>query len=109
MCFQNDVSNQKNSKSTQTLLSKLGIWVLPDNRLCFAGRYIKGVVLPEDSVAQKNAIKALVVWYLPCLELVGPIIGLYQLNNDCFFRRENELLKVYARLSNWNNYRMLFN
>ena len=108
-CFQNEISNQWKNKSTQDLLSKLGMWVLPDRRLCFAGRYIKGVILPQDHIAQNRAIKALVVWYLPCLEFQGQKGGSYQINNDCFHRRENELLQVYARLSTLSNHRLQLN
>merc|ERR1712135_191421 len=108
-CFQNEISNQWKNKSTQDLLSKLGMWVLPDRRLCFAGRYIKGVILPQDPSAQNRAIKALVVWYLPCLEFQGQKGGSYQINNDCFHRRENELLQVYARLSTLSNHRLQLN
>ena len=105
-CFQNnDISNQMNDKSTKGLLSKLGMWVLPDRRLCFAGRYIKGVILPDNPAAQKRAIKALVVWYLPCLEFQA-YKSTYQINNNCFFKRENELLKVYARLSTLKSHHM---
>jgi len=105
-CFQNnDISNQMDDKSTKGLLSKLGMWVLPDRRLCFAGRYIKGVILPDNPAAQKRAIKALVGWYLPCLEFQA-YKSTYQINNNCFFKRENELLKVYARLSTLKSHHM---
>ena len=111
-CIQSGSIEKKNVNTPQSTLSKLGIWVLPNRRMCFAGRTIKGIVLPKNAKQQEKAMKSLIVWYLPCLEYKNSDptkLHSFQMNNACFFRRQNELLKVYSKFSAWNIYRLPLN
>ena len=51
-CIQSGSIEKKNVNTPQSTLSKLGIWVLPNRRMCFAGRTIKGIVLPKNAKQQ---------------------------------------------------------
>ena len=98
--------------TTQNALSKLGIWVLPNRRMCFAGRTIHGIVLPKQKKLREKAMKSLIVWYLPCLEAKNSDptkLSSFKMNDACFYRRQNELLKVYSKFSAWNIYRLPLN
>ena len=72
---------------TMDLIVKLGFRVLPDRRLCFAGRTLKGIVLPKNMELQFAIILRLLVWYAPCIEVKREF---YRINKACFARRENE-------------------
>ena len=74
---------------TLMTLSKLRIHILPDRRVCFAGRMPQGIYLPRNSWMQYQIIKRMVLWYLPCLELQGNV---YSLGNTCYTRKENKFL-----------------
>ena len=86
---------------TMNMISKLGIRVLPDRRLCFAGKALKGIHLPNNLSLQIDLIKRFLVWYSPCIELRG---GLYKMNNECFFAREILFLKMYLRALGYQHY-----
>ena len=77
---------------TLKMIKKLGIRILSDRRACFAGKLLRGVIMPKKKALQWAILKRLLVWYLPCLELQGTM---YHLNNDCFNVRENKFLKMY--------------
>ena len=79
-------------------LSQLGFRMLPDRRIRFGGKILQGVTLPKSASSQISIIKRLLTRYGPCLE--SQERG-YQLNEDCFAKRENEFLKLLAKnLSN---------
>ena len=114
--YQNDEAHDDNSGSkinapeespsrilpiTMHMISKLGFQVLPDRRLCFAGRTLKGIYLPKNMALQIAIIQRFLVWYLPCIEDGG---GFYKLNNDCFAKRENTFLKMYIKSLGYNHY-----
>ena len=63
------------------LISKLGIRVLPDRRLCFAGRTLKGIILPKNKALQIAIILRFLVWYSHCIEVKGEF---HMINKACF-------------------------
>ena len=80
-------------------LSQLGFRIMPNRRIRFGGKTLQGVTLPKSSSSQISIIKRLLTRYGPCLES-NQERG-YQLNEDCFTKRENEFLKLLAKnLSN---------
>ena len=86
---------------TMDMISKLGFRVLPDRRLCFGGRTLKGIYLPKNMALQISIIKRFLIWYLPCVEVQGTF---YKLNNGCFVRKENDFLKMYLKSLGYHHY-----
>ena len=87
-----------NEQDKMNMLSKLGFRMLPDRRIRFGGKTLQGVTLPKSNASQISIIKRLLTRYGPCLEAQK---NGYQLNEDCFAKRENEFLKLLAKnLSN---------
>ena len=76
------------------LLSRLGIAVLSNRRLCIDGRALKGIFLPESRTQQTLLIVKFLVWFSPCIELKDSV---YRMNEYCFDRRENYFLRMYLR------------
>ena len=74
------------------LMSSLGVQMLHNRRVCFAGAILRGIILPKDKVLQEAIIKRFLAWYLPCLEFED---NAYKLNKVCFRRRENYYLKMF--------------
>merc|ERR1712150_119914 len=77
---------------TLSMISELGIHVLPDQRLCFFGRLLNDLVLPKNPLLQIPILKGLFTWYSPCLQVNE---GYFQLNNDCFDERENQFFGTF--------------
>ena len=93
-----DDEQYDNEQTQKNMLSKLGFRVLPDRRIRFGGKTLQGVTLPKSTSSQISIIKRLLNRYGPCLEAQK---NGYQLNQDCFAKRENEFLKLLAKnLSN---------
>ena len=89
----------ENEQLKMNKFSQLGFRLLPGRRVRFAGKTLQGVTLPKSSSSQISILKRLLTRYGPCLE-TNEERG-YQLNEDCFAKRENEFLKVLAKhLSN---------
>ena len=87
-----------NEQTQKNILSNLGFHVLPDRRIRFGGKTLQGVTLPKSTSSQISIIKRLLNRYGPCLKAQK---NGYQLNQDCFAKRENEFLKLLAKnLSN---------
>ena len=74
-------------------LSQLGFQMLPDRRVRFGGKTLQGVTLPKGASKQFAVIKKILSRYGPCLEIQD---GTYQLNDDCFAKKENEFLKMLS-------------
>ena len=93
-----DETQYENEQAQKNMLTKLGFRVLPDRRIRFGGKTLQGVTLPKSTSSQISIIKRLLNRYGPCLEVQK---SGYQLNQDCFAKRENEFLKLLAKnLSN---------
>ena len=75
------------------MMSKLGLTILPNRKACFAGKMLAGVKMPRHAALQSLALKYLLIWYLPCVEVPGN--DAFVLNENCFADRENRFLKIY--------------
>ena len=102
-CLDADVPNQEHVPRTHRILTKLGISVLPDGRLCLGGKLMKGLVLPKNDHLQANVIKQIMVWYSPCIGFMNPKRNtgphIYQINNACVLQRQNKLMKMFLKIS----------
>ena len=79
-------------------LSKIGVRILPNRKIRFGSKTLQGVTLPKSASAQMSIMKRLLTRYGPCLEAQNT--G-YQINPDCFAKKENQFLKLLAKnLSN---------
>ena len=88
----------ENGQGKMGLLSKLGFKMMEDRRIRLGGKTLQGVKLPKSASSQISIIKRLLTRYSPCLEAQQQ--G-YQMNEDCFAKRENQFLKLLAKnLSN---------
>ena len=102
-------SKQNTSKQTTSrivpitikLISKLGVRVLHDRRLCFGGRALQGIFLPGNTSLQILLVKRFLVWYSPCVQIKKNV---YEMNKYCFARREKDFLKMYLRSIGYRHY-----
>ena len=76
-----------------TALSKLRIRILPNRKVFFAGKILKGIYIPRDSSLQNKIIERMIKWYLPCLELQGNV---YSLNSTCYTRKQIKFLSFHT-------------
>ena len=76
------------------LMTKLGVKILYNRRLCFGGRAIKGIFLPRNRTMQIELTKRFLVWFSPCIEFSDKK---YRINEICMKRREYEFLKMYLQ------------
>ena len=76
------------------LMTKLGVKILQNRRLCFGGRPIQGIFLPRNRSFQVDLVKRFLVWYSPCIEFYNNI---YKINEYCMKRREYDFLKMYLQ------------
>ena len=74
------------------MVSKLGIMVLPDRRLCFGGKTLDGIILPKSKNLQNTLILRFLIWYLPCVEFEHKV---YTFNKSCQKRMEIRFLSMY--------------
>ena len=100
-CLQAGELRQNIGLFSHNLLSKLGIQILPDRRVCLSGKLMKGVVFPKNVALQGIVMKKLLVWYFPCFKPQDSSTGnvTYKLNPTCLMQRESQLLKIFKRLS----------
>ena len=100
-CFQVEKLRRNIGSFSHNLLSKLGIQILPDRRVCLAGRLLRGVMFPKNGALQGIVMKKLLVWYFPCFKPQDSSTGnvVYKLNPACLMQRESELLRIFKRLS----------
>ena len=100
-CLQAGELRQSIGLFSHNLLSKLGIQILPDRRVCLSGKLMKGVVFPKNVALQGIVMKKLLVWYFPCFKPQDSSTGnvTYKLNPTCLMQRESQLLKIFKRLS----------
>ena len=100
-CLQVERLRRNIGSFSHNLLSKLGIQILPDRRVCLAGKLLKGVMFPKNGALQGIVMKKLLVWYFPCFKPQDSSTGnvVYKLNPACLMQRESELLRIFKRLS----------
>ena len=101
-CLQVEKLRRNIGSFSHNLLSKLGIQILPDRRVCLAGKLLKGVMFPKNGALQGIVMKKLLVWYYPCFKPAQDSStgnAVYKLNPTCLMQRESELLGIFKRLS----------
>ena len=79
---------------TRKTLSRLRIRILPNRKLCFAGKVPRGVYMPKNYWLQYLIIKRLIFWYFPCIRHQG---ASYHLNDKCYKMREIKFLKMFLK------------
>ena len=82
----------RRSKIAMKMLSRLGTRVLPDRRICFAGKLLRGILMPRNHFLQILILKRILFWYSPCLQFRERY---YAVSNHCFAQREHAFLKLY--------------
>ena len=75
------------------MLHRLGIKTLPDGKIRFGNRILKGARLSDNKMQQIIVMEKLLKWYWPCFENED---GEYKLDMDCFSEHEDEYLKHLA-------------
>ena len=75
--------------------SKLGVRVLPNGKLCFAGKKLRGIIMPKTRGKQISVVRSFLVWYSPCIDVADDY---YKLKDGCFARREDRFLKVFLNV-----------
>ena len=74
-------------------LPQLGLQMLPGRRVRFGGKTLQGITLPKGTSKLLAVIEMILSRYGPCLEIQN---GTYQMNDDCFAKKENEFLKILS-------------
>ena len=82
----------RRSKIAMKMLSRLGTRLLPDRRICFAGKLLRGIFMPRNPFLQILILKRILFWYSPCLQFRKRY---YAVSNHCFAQREHAFLKLY--------------
>ena len=75
---------------------KLGLKVVQDRTLCFAGRVLRGVLMPKNRFLQSIIMRRIFLWYFPCIRVIKDV---YRVNNRCFVEKEKKFIKMMRRIS----------
>ena len=75
---------------------KLGLKVVRDRTLCFAGRVLRGVLMPKNRFLQSIIMRRIFLWYFPCIRVIKDA---YRVNNRCFVEKEKKFIKMIRRIS----------
>ena len=104
-CLISGRTNPENGSWAHRILSNLGISIMPDRRLCFSGRVLRGLVWPDNEQLQQIVLKQFVVWYSPCIGVADTRANSesrnYYIKKECFLQRENQLMKAFLKYSAW--------
>ena len=77
---------------TSTMISRLGLKVLRNGKICIAGRMLDGITLTPNLQSTPSLLRVILFFFFPCLQVKQK---LYQLNNKCFMMRQKKLLTMY--------------
>ena len=102
-----NIDNQKESTRTpenfpdslrtkMKTFKKLGLKVVQDQTLCFAGRVLRGVLMPKNRFLQSIIMRRIFLWYFPCIRVIKDV---YRVNNRCFVEKEKKFIKMMRRIS----------
>ena len=98
-----NVDNQKEStrspddlKTKMKTFKKLGLKVVQDRTLCFAGRVLRGVLMPNNRFLQSIIMRRIFLWYFSCIRVIKDV---YRVNNRCFVEKEKKFIKMMRRIS----------
>ena len=83
-----------NGKLNLKHISSLGLRILPNRQVRFAGRNLRGVTLPKKISSQMSIIKTLLARYSPCIRRNQ---NGFKMDERCFNEKENEFLKLLAK------------
>ena len=96
-----DKNTTRNTTSPEDLLittksfAKFDVRVLTNRRMCFAGRLLRGIILPNRRLLQIWSIKSFLAWYSSCIQIGEEN---FKLDMICFAERENRFLKGFLKL-----------
>ena len=79
---------------TSKTISKLGVEVLFDRRLCLAGQMLQGIKMPKHHSLQVLIMKGFLKWYSTCIQLGE---SSYDVDKKCFKEREKRFLKLLMK------------
>ena len=68
---------------------RLGVHVMQDRSLCFAGRVVLGVSIPDNPILVALIIERVVQWYSLCIKFQQ---NHFYLNQECFMKKEMQFL-----------------
>ena len=74
----------------------LGLKIVQDRTLCFAGRMLRGILMPKNRFLQTIIMRRIFLWYFPCIRVVK---NAYRVNNRCFVKKEKKFLKSMKRVA----------
>ena len=95
-----DRQHEKKRHSSQSLtiplgtLLRLGVHVMQDRSLCFAGRVVLGVSIPVNPFLEALIIERVVRWYSLCIKFEQ---NQFHLNQECFMKKEMLFLSLLSR------------
>ena len=75
-------------------LLRLGVHVMQDRSLCFAGRVVLGVSIPDNPILEALIIERVVRWYSLCIEFQQ---NHFYLNQECFMKKEILFLRLLSQ------------
>ena len=74
---------------------KIGVRILPNRRLCFAGRLLRGITMPRNHLLQISIIANLSAWYSPCIKIKKQFYGI---SNNCLIYKEKRFFSWFLDL-----------
>ena len=89
---------------TRKMISALGLAVLPNRRVCVAGKMLAGIYMPKDQATQAILLRGFLAWYLPCIQIR---MSTLTVNEKCFAKQQRKFLKTYL-YSLWANRYMVY-
>ena len=77
-------------------LKKIGLKLVEDRTLCFAGRMLRGILMPKNRFLQAIIMRRIFLWYFPCIRVAQ---NAYRVNNLCFVKKEKKFIKMMKRIA----------
>ena len=77
-------------------LKKLGMKVVQDRTLCFAGRMLRGILMPKNRYLQTIIMRRIFLWYFPCIRIVQ---NAYRVHNRCFITKEKKFIRMMKKVA----------
>ena len=85
-----------NFKFKMKTLKKLGLKVVQDRTLCFAGRMLRGILMPKNRYLQTIIMRRIFLWYFPCIRVVQ---NAYRINSRCFITKEKKFIRMMKKIA----------
>ena len=100
----NNQSDEKNRTQNDTSaddlpveirsFDKFKVRVLKDRRMCFAGRLLRGLIMPKSRRLQFWIMKSFLAWYSSCIEIGEEN---FMVDMSCIAEREIKFLKIFLK------------